>query len=257
MNAETVKEWVLALFLMGASLINVHSAPAMEPLGIRGELERSLNRRLYAIACDPSLMTRLDQEKNFRTSEAYTATLAASLVEARNVLSEVFSATNMQHAVTALCLADARVYFWLPTDDCVLVGWIPIIRKEKPDVMKNDLVLWLVPQPRKRTKLIDIWQNRVAGRSDSFWLADVLKAGLSVDLAGAELTSQNKTTLQGRIVVSGGEHSIVANATEHVVQIEVSLRPKVDRDFPGKPVMGESTLNDMPVVLPFWPPKEE
>jgi hypothetical protein len=257
MNAETLKEMALALTLIGASIISAYSTPAIEPLGIGGDMERSLNRRLHAIAHDPSLMTRLDQKKNFRATEAYAATLTACLTEARNVLPEVFSATNMEHAVTAMCLADARVYFWLPLDDRVLVGWIPIIGKEKSEVVRNDLVFWLVPQPRKRTKLIDAWQNRATGRSDSSWLADVLKTGLGVDLTGVVLANQNKTTLQGRIVVSSVEHSIAANVTEHLVQIEISLRSNVDKELPGKPVMAESTLNDMPVVLPFWPPTEE
>jgi hypothetical protein len=262
MKVEVVKRMALGLILMGAFVADAASVGEIEPLEMRGEMERSLNRRLYAIAIDPSLMRRLDQKLKYRTTAEYDAALDASLAAARVVLPEVFSATNMDHAVTAMCLADERVFFWLRLDDCTLVGWIPITTTTmpNPNVVTNSLTLWLIPQSRNKTKLINVWLNRDKNRLDSFWLADVLAKGLNVNLARAVLTSQDKTKLQGRIRVSREEHSVDVTATEHLVQVEITLRP-IGRIYPGKPEIRELKVSDEiergSVDLLFWPPKEE
>lgn len=270
MKAQTVRT-MASLILAGAFIGTSYAAPPTEPLGIKGDIERKLNRRLYEIAQDPSFMTRLDQTNAFRSTEEYAATLADSLAEARKVLPEVFSAANMKTGFTAVCMADRKVFFWISLDDHVLVGWIPIITRqawEGPLVIKEDLIVWLVPLPQKKTKLIDAWQNRATGSSESSWLADVLKKGLGVDLTEAVMTNQNKTTLHGRMAVSCAElsrveHLIAANVTEHLVQVEVSLRSTEFKEMPGKwgsksikldDIMKRNSMIDLPFI---WPPNEE
>ena len=223
------------------------------PLKIQGKSERSLNRRLSAIANDPGFLKRLDQKGNFRTDQAYLNILNASLAAAKRRLPDVFSITNLEHAITAVCLADSKVFFWIPTDESVIVGWMPLLQKDKPDNAREDVVLWLVPTTTHKTKLSEVWQNRQAALARGTWLQDVLKTGLNVTLKNGVSENKNTPTLRGSVM----EHDFEATATENLVQVRASLRTTNETNFPGKPVMTENDLNDMPTVLPFWPPKED
>jgi hypothetical protein len=116
----------------------------------------------------------------------------------------------------------------------------------------DDLVLWLVPKTVPKTKLSEAWQNRNEPLSHTTWLQDVLKEGLNIAVKDVLLDDKNTPALRGKTT----EHAIEATATENLIEVKVSSRPP-ETDFPGKLVVKESDFNDMPEVLPFWPPKED
>lgn len=238
----------LSLYICSASDMN---SPNLKSLNVVSEKERSLNIRLSTIANEPSILKKLDQRSNFCSDQAYLNTLNASLAAAKGRLSDVFSTTNLEHMVTAVCLADSKVFFWLPKDDCVLIGWIPIVRKEKPESAKSDIVLWLVPQTIHKTKLSEVWQNR-KNADQATWLQDVLKVGLNLVPKDVVSARTNGLVLRGSIK----PYDLEAIATENIIEVKMSPQVTKDINFPGKPVMAEKYLNNMPTVLPFWPPKE-
>lgn len=162
MKSEFVQRALLGFVLASILATDVYSAPSLEPLDIGSVAAMNLDRRLYAIAHDPSLMTKLDQRKCFRNTEAYDARLAASVAVARRVLPELISVTNLQKAVTAMCLADGRVYFWLSLDDRILLGWIPMVLKNG-DAEKK-LVLWLVPKKTRRATSVIFGNDTILSR---------------------------------------------------------------------------------------------
>jgi len=257
MKSEFVQRALLGFVLASILATDVYSAPSLEPLDIGSVAAMNLDRRLYAIAHDPSLMTKLDQRKCFRNTEAYDARLAASVAVARRVLPELISVTNLQKAVTAMCLADGRVYFWLSLDDRILLGWIPMVLKNG-DAEKK-LVLWLVPKKNEASNLSNLWQRHNPIQENAIWFSDIVKEGFGITLAGGVQTNKTVIAFQGRTLVATSIDTmwcaVETKIAERVVQIEIILSSKTDSL--AQSVFIDADLNyDIDSALPFWPPEE-
>ena len=86
--------------------------------------------RINAIVRNPKLLWKLDQRYVFSIDKFYGVTLKHAIKASGHFLPYVFYTENTNKLITALCVIDKKVFFWLPETDQNLVGWIPLISKD-------------------------------------------------------------------------------------------------------------------------------
>ncbi|OGV61756.1 MAG: hypothetical protein A2283_23815 [Lentisphaerae bacterium RIFOXYA12_FULL_48_11] len=223
---------------------------------IEDESARVLNRRIFEIANNPEILKRLDQRCNYRTDKGYSDVLTSSLLMASRVLPSVFTSTNLNRIITAVCVADSKVFFWFPKDDHVLIGWVPLVSSKDVESYRKEIVLWLVPQVSKRTKLTEAWDRRSTPSVDDSWVVDFLTLALNVKLKNVQKDKVKDKAMRATMCVSNKEHDIGVVSAKSILEIRIPLRSNRDQTLPVAPVAGPDDLNEMPTILPFWPPKE-
>jgi len=246
---------VLTFLALLLRLPTVHgSSTSMPPNPSIGDIsaEGILDRRLLAIASDPSLLKKIDQKVNFRRAEVYSRYLQKSLDCARRFVPDVVGRNGATNVTASVCLADARVYFWCALDDRDVIGWVPLWGFCKISAEKKKIVLWVVPRLGRETSLAKKWRERVRN-DDASSAATLIKAGLNVSIV--DPAKVNGRQMQGIVEVAGDSHRVKASTEGNVLQTEIMLHPNQRPVRPGKPIMDGSVLKWHPIGLPFWPPE--
>lgn len=228
--------------------------PSAVPLG--EDDTRGRDRRLAAIAKNPSLLSRIDQRDNFVSQEKYDEELEDALAAARRVLPDIFSAINCRRMHTAVCVGDARVYFWLPLQGRSVLGWIPLdlVGFKKPS---ETMAIWSVEHNNGKASksLANIALSSLPRE------ADVIRQKLGEEF-GVRLSSvhlhPNESGMDG--VIDAGlkrSHAMSVMASGGLLEAHVSMRSdleKISSDAAPNP-MGRK-FNNRPVSMDFWPPSD-
>jgi hypothetical protein len=231
--------------------------PSPPAIALPSTVPVRFDRRLDAIARAPDLLDRLDQRRNFQTTERYSEVLHRSVSAAARVLPEVSAEQHIEHLVTAVCVGDERVFFWLPASDRDVIGWIPLEVGE--DQMAQDsLVLWLAPRSGASSTFSQAWSTGQRSVTNPDWTRNVVKSGLHIDIEAVDLDGNDGWPVAtSSFKRDGAKHEIELMATDDVLQAKIALLSDKEKEMPGKPKLPERYLNDLPVVLPFWPPSQE
>jgi hypothetical protein len=84
-------------------------------------------------------------------------------------------------------------------------------------------------------------------------MTTLIKSAMDLDIADAETC--DKEQVCGTVKLKGDKHRIKVCTNGNVMQAEIMLFP--DETVGGHAIVegGKGVLKDMPIVLPFWPPK--
>ena len=146
-------------------------------------VEGQLDRKLLAIAADPSLLKKIDQKRNFKSGDAYDDMLRATLDRARALLPSLVGEDGATNVTVALCLADGRAYFWKSLGDRDVLGWIPINVVAGRVSKTTRMTVWIVPRLDKESAFAKNWREDGKAKNAASVKA-LMKSALDVDVAG-------------------------------------------------------------------------
>jgi len=116
----------VALFYFVLTLLTQAGESVLPRIDSSEPAFRGMDSRLLAIAANPELLAKLDQKNLYQTKEAYQKVLNRSLREISFLMPAKVSSGSVSNLVTAFCVYDAKVFFWLPELDQDLVGWVSL-----------------------------------------------------------------------------------------------------------------------------------
>ena len=213
-------------------------------------VEGQLDRKLLAIAADPSLLKKIDQKRNFKSGDAYDDMLRATLDRARALLPSLVGEDGATNVTVALCLADGRAYFWKSLGDRDVLGWIPINVVAGRVSKTTRMTVWIVPRLDKESAFAKNWREDGKAKNAASVKA-LMKSALDVDVAGPK---QDKGKVRGSAKFGRKSHVVQVYVSGNVLQAEVELFSVGSGRRRSKASISPSVLNMFPTSLPFWPP---
>jgi hypothetical protein len=269
---KTIISFILviwAILLVGLPFVQKSEAAMSKAIDLgKINAEGQLDRCLLAIATDPNLLKKIDQRNIFNRDDVYHDVLRKTLDNASKFIPyDINNPANLNDAnkptnlMVSLCLADSRVYFWRSLDDRNVIGWISIQGIQEWRTNKEPtLTVWIVPQLNKTTSFTENWRELAKQKNITSKKA-LMKLALDIDVADANSDGEQ---LRGRIKVKTYEnHSVRLFMSGNIFQTEIMLLSDESIGKPGKPGIlgpiqeGEGVLKNLPISLPFWPPKED
>jgi len=247
---------IAIFFFFAVSLLTRGGENSLSKIDSNDAAFQGMDGRLRAISANPELLNRLDQQNLYRTPDAYHKMLNRGLSDLSAFAPGIFSSDNRSNLVSALCVYDARVFFWLPQAEQDVIGWITLPDRSSTTKTNRMFAIWIVPH-KGSSKEIQ-WASPQQIRDSQF--AEILKGVTGKDFSDLKRLAIHDTDhlkINGLIVSQNRKYQMESTLSGKCLQIRMSAIPEDQVKFPGKPVLDDEPLDlTKPIALPFWPPKE-
>lgn len=209
-----------------------------------------LDMKLMRIANDPNLIKLLDQENNFNKKDVYIEVRSQSMEAMSKILPKVFGIDDKEGIEVSVCVADSRTYFWRTLDRYVVFGFIPLEGFDGSPKKENEVFFWVLLKENSEGDFAEQWRNNVKDKSQAAIL-DLVDNSMGIEIANPMMDDVGVVT--GDIVVGGEDLSVKLCVSGNVLQSVVKVTNDSKSSYMSKLSLRESKLNNLPIVLPFWP----